>query len=279
MFPEFEDFKLYLLQKNASAHTINGYEHDLKQFYEFIKLPVQQITKQHLTKYILYLKEEKKLAPASINRKINSLKSFFRFLTNEGIIKSNPAKTIPLAKQERKLPKTLEVKDILKVITFAESLRDRLIFEILFATGIRREELVKLKVSDIDFTHGLIRIRGKGKKERYVPVAPATLERIKEYVEETKSEWLFPGRNDTHLTPTRVNEIFMYYRDKLNIPNLTPHKLRHTFATVMFENGADIKVIQDLMGHASINTTNIYAKTSNKRNIEEYMKFHPLANL
>ncbi|MEM0174245.1 MAG: tyrosine-type recombinase/integrase [Sulfolobaceae archaeon] len=257
MFPEFEDFKLYLLQKNASAHTINGYEHDLKQFYEFIKLPVQQITKQHLTKYILYLKEEKKLAPASINRKINSLKSFFRFLTNEGIIKSNPAKTIPLAKQERKLPKTLEVKDILKVITFAESLRDRLIFEILFATGIRR----------------------KGKKERYVPVAPATLERIKEYVEETKSEWLFPGRNDTHLTPTRVNEIFMYYRDKLNIPNLTPHKLRHTFATVMFENGADIKVIQDLMGHASINTTNIYAKTSNKRNIEEYMKFHPLANL
>jgi len=279
VFPEFLDFKFYLLQKNASEHTIKGYEYDIQQFYNFVKLPIQKITKQHIMNFIMYLKEELKLTPTTINRKLNALKSFFRYLHSEGIINSNPTKNIPLAKIERKLPQTLKVEDILKVIALSENIRDRLIFEILFATGIRREELVKIKMTDIDFKQGLIKIKGKGKKERFVPVPKHILEHIKEYNQETRSIWLFPGKNDNHLSVFRVNEIFKYYSDKLNIPNLTPHKLRHTFATVMFENGADIRVIQDIMGHASINTTNIYAKTSNKRNIEEYMKFHPLANL
>jgi site-specific recombinase XerD len=174
----------------------------------------------------------------------------------------------------------VDVEDINLIIKITDNLRDRTIFELLFGLGVRREELVNISKSSINYSRNYVRVFGKGNKERIVPAHPDALALVKQLSDSNTSEWLFPGRNQaTHLSVRRLNDIVSGWAYKAGLygKNITPHKFRHSFGTYLFENGADIRVIQDMMGHCSIDTTNKYTKVSLRRNIEEYMRCHPRA--
>lgn len=277
---EIQSFINYLSNvKRLSQNTIINYQSDLTQFFDFIQKPVDQITKEDISKFLSYLKEEK-IQTSTSNRKLSALKSFYKFLVREDIVVNNPTIVIECAKIEHKVIEVLDNGDIDVILSKITNQRDRLIIEILYGTGIRREELARIRLQDINFNKGIIKIFGKGSKERIVPIHPNALNLIKDYINSHDSEWLFPSKKykDRHISIRRINEIVASYSETTGF-KLNPHKFRHSFATALFENGADIKVIQNLLGHESINTTNIYANISVERNRREYMKYHPRATL
>ena len=277
---ELEGFKEYMLERNLSHNTIDSYVSDIELFFEHTKLAVIDVSRDHIKDFVKYLRDNN-ISVSSSNRKLSALKTFFKYCLMEDIIERNPTELISGGKLEKRLPKILEVEDVDKFINSANSLRDRVIFEILFGAGIRREELIKIQVKDIHFSRGVMNIIGKGDKERIVPIYPAALDLIEQLVKSQSSEWLFPSAkvNGNHISKRRLNEIVKSYADRLGFSGITPHKFRHSFGTVLYDNGADIKAIQDLMGHSSINTTNIYAQVSVSRNKTEYLKYHPKALL
>lgn len=277
---EIQSFINYMSNvKRLSQNTIINYQSDLTQFFNFIQKPVDQITKEDISKFLSYLKEEK-IQTSTSNRKLSALKSFYKFLVREDIVVNNPTIVIECAKIEHKVIEVLDNGDIDVILSKITNQRDRLIIEILYGTGIRREELARIRLQDINFNKGIIKIFGKGSKERIVPIHPNALNLIKDYINSHDSEWLFPSKKykDRHISIRRINEIVASYSETTGF-KLNPHKFRHSFATALFENGADIKVIQNLLGHESINTTNIYANISVERNKREYMKYHPRATL
>lgn len=277
---EIQSFINYMSNvKRLSQNTIINYQSDLTQFFDFIQKPVDQITKEDISKFLSYLKEEK-IQTSTSNRKLSALKSFYKFLVREDIVVNNPTIVIECAKIEHKVIEVLDNGDIDVILSKITNQRDRLIIEILYGTGIRREELARIRLQDINFNKGIIKIFGKGSKERIVPIHPNALNLIKDYINSHDSEWLFPSKKykDRHISIRRINEIVASYSETTGF-KLNPHKFRHSFATALFENGADIKVIQNLLGHESINTTNIYANISVERNKREYMKYHPRATL
>jgi integrase/recombinase XerD len=267
-------FERYLKQRNMSVNTLDNYIRDLKQFSNFIKVDIEKSTRDDINNFI-YSMMDVGINPSTINRKISSIKTFFKFLCSEGLTEKNSSEFVEFSKVPKKLPKVPDTTDLLSVINRVDNERDKLILDILYCTGLRRFELVKIRLSDINFTRGFILVMGKGSKERVVPIHQTTLDRIKEYQETNKlTTWLFPSSKvlNAPMSVRRLNEIVQYWANKVGVIGVTPHRMRAHLATNLYKRGADIKAIQDILGHESITTTNIYTKSDIDRTILEYNK-------
>lgn len=277
-------FVSYMRDERAmSENTISGYVTDITQFTEAINKNFKDVTMRDIEKFISAMRK-KGLSVTTTNRKLASLKLFFKFLIRDGYIDNNPTLLVESGKTEKKLPRPISEESINKISKMAKTLRDKAIIETLYGAGLRRSELICLKKSDIDWAKGILHITGKGKKDRLIPLNGYALSLLKRYGDTHESEWLFPStkNKNNHLSSRRLNEIIAYYAKIANIEGVTPHVFRHSFGSHLFDKGMDSRVLQDLMGHESINTTTTYAKVSTSRNILEYNKYFnrkdPLTN-
>lgn len=263
-------------ERNLSPNTITSYRTDLIQLQNFLSKNIISAKPEDLRAFLQSLKAQG-LSVTTTNRKLSTIKSFYQYLMKQEMIQTNPAAHIDSGKLQRTLPKPIPQHCVMELLEKVDNLRDRVILEVLYGTGIRRFELAKLKVSDINFYEGYIRIQGKGGKERIVPIHPAAIDLIRQLVATQDSIWLFPGYCDKHISTRQINNIVQKWATRAGLEGITPHRFRHSFVSHLYDNGADIKTISDMAGHASLNTTNLYAKISVTRNQKEYMKYHPRA--
>lgn len=278
------DFISYISKKNYSINTYTSYINDLYYFYIFIKKDLTKVTFEDIKDYLehLNLKKEK---TSSIRRKISSLKSFYKFLYKNNYInkKDYPLTKIAYPKMEKKLPKFIYYNDLLEIINESskdkDGVRDRLIIEMLYATGVRVSELINIKINDIDFNNRRIIVLGKGNKERIVYYGEYAEEVLKEYMkthERKNHNYLFVNSKGGKLTDRGVRYIIDNIMSKLSVKtHVTPHVLRHTFATDMLNNGCDIKVVQELLGHSSLKATEIYTHVTNEHLKKVYYECFP----
>jgi len=286
------DFIRYLkIEKNVSTHTERSYLSDLEQFADFLNgKDAAGIDHQTLRQFIaLLLKNETK--KSSIARKLSAVRSFFKYLNREGILAGNPARLVSTPRRENRLPAVLTVDDAQRLIeaprttTRVESdvtFRDQAVLETLYSTGIRASELIGMNHDDIDRHDRLVRIRGKGRKERVVPIGQKALRAIDAYLaskrDSTGPAPIFTGPSGKRLTARTVQRILENYRKSLGLTQkASPHTLRHSFATHLLESGADLRAIQELLGHASLSTTQRYTHLNLDSLMETYDKAHPRA--
>lgn len=281
--------KFLEVEKNASPHTIKNYRSDLVEFFRFLgKASLSEVNYITIRRFLAHLKE-KEFLKSTVSRKLACLKSFFKYLTREHLVNANPASGIATPKRERHLPSFLETQEVEHLLESTqgdkwEMKRDRTILEILYSSGIRVSELVGLNAEDVDLLSNLLKVRGKGKKERIVPIGSCAAQAIKEYlnVSPAHSEsrlWpLFLNRQKTRLTDRSVRRIILKCAKRAAIKKeISPHTLRHTFATHLLDRGADLRSVQELLGHAHLSTTQIYTHVSAKRLREAYDQAHPRA--
>lgn len=278
------DFISYISKKNYSINTYTSYINDLYYFYIFIKKDLKKVTFKDVKDYLehLNLKKEK---PSSVRRKISSLKSFYKFLYKNNYMdkKDYPLTKVAYPKMEKKLPKFIYYNDLLEIINEStkdkDGVRDRLIIEMLYATGVRVSELINIKINDIDFNNRRIIVLGKGNKERIVYYGEYAEEVLKEYMkthERKNHNYLFVNSKGGQLTDRGVRYIIDNIMSKLSVKtHVTPHVLRHTFATDMLNNGCDIKVVQELLGHSSLKATEIYTHVTNEHLKKVYYECFP----
>lgn len=269
---------LSFLKKNLnfSDNTIISYQSDLDDFFSFLeknKKNYKNINKDDVTSYLKYL-DEKKLSNQTVSRKISCLRSFYNYLEKEKMVNENIFKNIRNPKIRRKLPNYLSYEELRIIFDSIDDLEKRLIIEIFYATGCRVSELINIKIQDIDFTKNTIRIYGKGSKERIVYFGEYAREYLDKYLrKQEKSKYLFTTKKKEKYTVNEVERIIKDIVKNLSIKtHVTPHTLRHTFATHLLNNGADIKSVQELLGHSSLNTTGIYTHLTNERVKEVYLK-------
>lgn len=266
-----DKYKAYLSkEKNLSNNTVDSYLGDLRQFSQFVKKEEKEVTQDDITDFIVQVRETNSVITA--NRKLAAIKSYYKFLLFKGKILSSPAALLEGGKVGKRLPSPIDNPE--KILSIIDDLRDRTLLEVLYGSGMRRFEVIAIKKSDINWSRGYIRVIGKGNKERIVPLNGRALSFLKECADTHTSDWVFPSRKypEKHISTRRLNEIVAFWAGRAGIENVSAHKFRHTFATKMFENGMDIKTLQDILGHESVNTTNRYAKVSVERNIREYTK-------
>lgn len=284
-----DKFIRYLeIEKNYSAHTILNYKLDLEDFAGFIgSTEIEQIDYLYLRKYLAELKE-RGLASRSIARRISTLRSFFKFLTREGYLKSNPILSVSSPKLDKHLPLFMTEEEVVKLIesafmkegTGVRGLRDRAILETFYSTGLRISELVSLNIRDFDFISGIIKVMGKGKKERIVPIGEVAIAALRKYLKARKkeSEAVFLNKNGGRITARGVRGIVDKYINRAGIsPGVSPHTLRHSFATHLLNRGADLRTVQELLGHANLSTTQIYTHLTTEKLKSVYDKAHPRA--
>ena len=287
MKKNLKKFLEYLkFQKNYSPNTIKAYREDIVQFLNFIqKNKISGINHRTLRNFLSFLKDND-YSPKSVSRKIASLKSFFKFLTQKNLIKSNPAILLRSPKLPQKLPDFLtfeEVNRILQVVKEKNwlSSRDKAILELLYSTGIRVGELTFLKLPDINLIEEVIKVKGKGQKERIVPVGKPALNVLMEYLrrrQNKKEKTVFLNKFGKPLTARSVERMIKKYGKIAGITKrVTPHTFRHTFATHLLDRGADLRSVQELLGHERITTTQIYTHLTIERLKELYLKSHPRA--
>jgi len=284
-----EKFMRYLeIEKNYSAHTILNYKLDLEGFNKFIAgTDLEKVDYLTLRKYLAVLKE-KNLGNRTVGRRLSALRSFFRFLTREGYIKTNPILMLSSPKLDKHLPSFMTEEEVYKLIesAFAKNkddllgLRDRAILEVFYSSGLRISELVGLNSDDIDFISGVIKVRGKGKKERIVPVGETALLTIKKYLDKRKKQTdaVFLNNNNRRLTTRGVRYILVKYLNASGTrPGVSAHTFRHSFATHLLNRGADLRTVQELLGHANLSTTQIYTHLTTEKLKSVYDKAHPHA--
>jgi len=277
------------IEKNASSHTVTNYKIDLKDFSETVKdKPVEQVTHLDVRLFLAKLKE-KNFSKRSVARKMACIRSFFKFLYREGYIKSNPSSSLSTPKIEKRLPLFLNADDVVRLLESPDpsdyiGLRDRAILETLYSTGIRVSELVGLSKEDIDFISGVLKVYGKGKKERLVPIGDKALRAIRAYFEKigvteiNEKKPVFLNKSKTRVSDRAVRRIVDKYIRKASLnENISPHSLRHSFATHMLDRGADLRSVQELLGHANLSTTQIYTHVTTERLKAIYDKVHPRA--
>ena len=277
-------FYNFMLQKNYSEHTILSYINDLYYLYEFVKKDLVKVTEEDIRDY-LELLNLKKEQITSIRRKISTFKSFYKFLYKNEIIdkKDYPLMKIAYPKQEKKLPKFIYYNDLLEIIDEAsknkDGIRDKLIIEMLYATGMIVSELVNVKLNDIDFNNRRIIVCGKGNKERIVYYGEYAENVLKEYLEThqlSEEKYMCVNSKGEKITDRGVRYIIDNIMKKLSVKtHVTPHVLRHTFATDMLNNGCDIKIVQELLGHSTLKTTEVYTHVTNDRLKEVYYRCFP----
>src|SRR2546421_8969655 len=304
-------------ERNVSEHTLRNYASDLEQFLDYLvptenkpdKSPTKRPTSQkkkrrepnlnqidHITirEWLssLHTAHKKK---TSIARKLAALRTFFQFLVREGVLEQNPAKLVATPRLEKKLPVHLSIEDAIRFIETPDSetdfgKRDRAVLELLYATGVRVSELVQLDLRDIDFKNKLLRVFGKRRKERIVPFGDPAARALKEYLEvrdgflmnapvtKRDAQPLILNYQGTRMTTRSVGRLVeKYIRLCAGIHDISPHALRHSFATHLLDSGADLRDIQELLGHARLSTTQIYTHVSMEKLIEVYDKTHPKA--
>lgn len=281
-----EKFTSYLeIEKNASSYTILNYKVDLDEFSDFLKdIPIEKVDYITLRKFLAHLKA-KNLKSRTLARKISCLRTFFRFLCRESYLKSNPTTLLLTPKLDKRLPEFLTEDEMVKLLEAPSKdelfcLRDRAILESLYSTGMRIGELVGLNIDDVDFIAGVVKVRGKGKKERLLPVGEKALTALRRYIEnrKKKTDELFLNKNGTRLSDRGVRDILeKYIRQTSSKENISPHTLRHSFATHLLNNGADLRSVQELLGHVNLSTTQIYTHLSTERLKNIYDKAHPRA--
>lgn len=270
-------------EKGFSDYTIKSYETDLKEFYDFAgngDINIETV-RDYLRK--LY---ENNYSSRSISRKVSSLKSYFKYLESEGLIKDNFMRLISNPKIEKTLPNYLNYDDLEKLLNFPDrsnkyGLRDALILEMLYSSGVRVSELANMKIKDIDFNERKILILGKGNKERYVYYGSQCSELLDKYLklDHRDSPYLLIGKRSERLNEREIRAIVTNTAKKAGIAvHVTPHTLRHTYATHMLNDGADLKSVGDLLGHESLSTTQIYTHVSNERLRQVYLRAHPRAH-
>jgi integrase/recombinase XerC len=286
------DFLQYLKnEKNVSLHTERSYLSDLDQFFDFLgETDLAAVDHKALRQFVAHLLKLK-LKKSSIARKLAALRAFFKYLNRQGILSNNPARLIATPRQEKRLPSVLTADDAQRLMDAPAApaslhghreLRDRAVLETLYSTGIRASELTGMNHEDINRYDRLIRIRGKGRKERIVPLGAIALAAIDAYVDEQQrnpdSNAVFVGPGGKRLTARTVQRILETYRKELGLQQkASPHTLRHSFATHMLESGADLRAIQELLGHASLSTTQRYTHVNLDALMEVYDKAHPKA--
>lgn len=289
-------FKDYLqVEKNASPHTVQAYLKDLADFFQFMDaegLLLEDID-QHSTRLFLTELYERKLSRRSVSRKISSLRSFFRFLEREKVVSANPFVMLSLPKQDKPVPGFLygeELDALFEVNDLSEPLgqRDQVILEILYGAGLRVSEIAGLELRHLDLSTCTLLVKGKGSKERYVPFgeyAKVALERYMYQGREIllgkateKTESLFLNNRGSALTERGIRLILKKMVDKTALSvHVHPHKLRHTFATHLLNEGADLRSVQELLGHSSLSSTQIYTHVTKDRLRKVYMNSHPRA--
>ncbi|MFH1092903.1 MAG: tyrosine recombinase XerC [Candidatus Omnitrophota bacterium] len=286
-----DKFLNYLkVEKDASVHTLINYSVDLKELAQFLNnRELKTIDVFDVRKFLVTLRQ-KGFKKVTIARKMACLRSFFKFLTREGHLKANPMIGLVGPKLEKKLPLFLGEDDIVKLletpdVADAAGLRDKAILETLYSTGIRVSELVGLSVEDIDFISGIVRVYGKGKKERLAPIGDRALRVIKNYLKKrkkgigTSDRAVFLNKDGRRLTDRSIRNIVEKYIKVASIrTDISPHSLRHSFATHLLNRGADLRSVQELLGHANLSTTTIYTHLSTERLKNVYDKTHPRAN-
>ena len=284
-----EKFIRYLeIEKNYSLHTILNYTLDLEDFKDFLgESPIENVDYLVLRKYLARLKE-KSMGSRSVGRHLSTLRSFFRFLTREGILKNNPILSVSSPKLDKHLPQFLTEEEVLKLIDAVIPkdakdelrFRDRAILETFYSTGIRISELVGLNLEDIDFISCVVKVRGKGKKERLVPIGDHAVKAIRVYLEKRKKQVnvLFLNKNGARITDRGVRGMVEKYLHLASIrQGISPHTLRHSFATHLLNRGADLRSVQELLGHANLSSTQIYTHLTTERLKSVYDKAHPRA--
>jgi len=282
------DFLRYLkTEKNVSPHTERSYLSDLEQLFDFLgETDLAMADHQTLRQYVGHL-VKLKVRKSSIARKLSAIRSFFKYLNRAGLLQNNPARLIATPRQEKRLPAVLTVDDALRLMEApgkgdVTELRDRAVLETLYSTGIRASELTGMNREDISRHDRLIRIRGKGRKERIVPVGGKALDAIDAYLRQRTTSGepaaVFIGPSGKRLTARTVQRILENYRKELGLTSkASPHTLRHSFATHLLESGADLRSLQELLGHASLSTTQRYTHLNIDLLMETYDKAHPRA--
>ena len=284
----------YLTQeKHAAANTLSSYMRDLTQFQMWLiasgSPDLRKVKKDMIGDYLMSLTRQGK-SPATVTRCTASIKSFYNFMTKNGHMKTNPAKSVAAMKVERKYPQILTSKEVELFLdqpkcVDEKGFRDHAMLELLYATGIRVSELIGLDVSDVNLSIGFVRCRNKG-KERSIPLYHGAVKALQDYIfnirprlvsseEETA---LFVNMNGDRMSRQGFWKIIKYYQEKAEInKEITPHTLRHSFAVHLLENGADLRSIQEMLGHADISSTQIYTQVINKQLKDVYTKAHPRA--
>jgi len=276
------------VERGASQHTLRAYKEDLELFFSQIDKPdLKDIDMNDVRGFVA---EEINAGhkKTTAGRRLAAVRSFLKFLYREGYIKANPAKLVPTPKLPKMLPKFLSVDDVFSLVEKPEGIgflpaRDRAILELLYSSGLRVSELSGLNADDINNREGLIKVKGKGKKERIVPAGSKALEAIKTYFVERvllkkKDGAFFLNKNGTRLTDRSVRRIVVKYAKAVGVNSrIGPHTLRHTFASHLLQGGADLRVIQELLGHSSLSTTQKYTHLDITHLMDTYDKAHPLA--
>lgn len=281
----------YVLKElNYSVETNDNYKRDLKAYGSFLKkkkLDYLKVTKDEIMSYLKYL-DSLKYSNKTISRHLSSIRSFYNFLMEIKLIETNIFKRIKNPKVAKKLPNYLNIIEIEEILSSIkeetnEDIRDKCLFELLYSTGIRVSEVSNIKLKDIDLNNLTIRVFGKGGKERlvyYGEVAEHLLDKYLKirscFFKKDNIEYLFINKNGGKLSRTSIGHIINNIMDKSCINHkLSPHVLRHTFATHLLDNGADLRSVQELLGHENLNTTEIYTHVSNERLRSAYLKYHP----
>jgi integrase/recombinase XerC len=298
----FADYLKY--HRNASSHTLRNYLSDLDQFHDYLsprdaeggrrEVDVRDIDHLTIRDYMAKLYQEKR-KKTSIARKLATLRTFFKFLCREQILELNPARLVSSPRLEKRLPKVISIDDIVHFIETPDTettlgTRDRAIIEFLYATGCRVSEIAGANLEDIDFKNQMIRVRGKGRKERFVPFGSKAKEALDAYLEargsllacapESKrnSSAVFLNYQGTRITTRSIGRLIeKYVKECALAQNISPHSLRHSVATHLLSAGADLRAIQELLGHARLSTTQIYTHVSVEQLMQVYDKAHPRA--
>ncbi len=287
-----EEFLNYLsVERGLAKNTLEAYGRDLAKYREFLKKEKagawKEITSQRILKYLLSLRE-RKLSSRSIARNLVAIRVFYKFLVQEGYLKEDPLSNLESPKIESKLPRvltTLEVEKLLKEPSLGSDLgmRDKAILELLYATGMRASELISLKISDLHLEETYLRCLGKASKERVVPLGLPAVRISKRYIKEARPSlvkkegftYLFSNRFGGRLSRQGLWKIIKKYGKKAGIKKITPHTLRHSFATHLLQRGANLRAIQEMLGHRDISTTQIYTHLDRERLKEVHRKYHP----
>jgi integrase/recombinase XerC len=303
LLTQFFDHLRY--ERNVSEHTLRNYRSDLSQFLDYLAPADRHSGKRntpaiaeidHITirEWLSTLHSAQK-QKASVARKLAALRTFFQFLVREGVIELNPAKLVSTPRLEKKLPQHLSIEEAIKFIETPDmetdlGKRDRAMLELMYATGVRVSELTKMDLSDVDFKNKLIRVTGKRRKERIVPFGDPARDALQGYlgardrflnhaaVSEREPEAVFLNYQGTRITTRSVGRMVeKYIRICAGMHEISPHALRHSFATHLLDSGADLRDIQELLGHARLSSTQIYTHVSMEKLIKVYDKAHPKA--
>ncbi|MEW6107548.1 MAG: tyrosine recombinase XerC [Nitrospirota bacterium] len=286
---QIDKFMRYLeVEKDASKHTLRAYRKDLEEFSAWIKKKPEDIDLIDVRSFVAQ-QIKNGLNKTSVGRRLATVRSFLKFMYREGYIKSNPAKLVSSPKTSKLLPRFLSVDDAFSLVEKPEGIgfipvRDRAILELLYSSGLRVSEVAGLNNDDINTKEGLVKVRGKGKKERILPVGSKAIDAIKSYMVEKmllkkKNNTMFLNRRDERLSERGIRRIVVKYARMLGINGTVgPHTLRHSFASHLLQAGADLRVIQELLGHSSLSTTQKYTHIDITHLMDIYDKAHPMSD-